>query len=220
MAHKSDPYGLDHTTQLRESRPALRQFETAYAPPSGDLVQLSSRTYTPLAPDSFEYPASSGTKPVAPFAPLPDDSPEWMQLARDLSTRLEAMISSGQPDRAAVASIQRAYVVFEMAGNSPRRIARVAHLIRRAHRAIRETKRGNVDTAFQDCAEIIYGGLPTHIRRYMPFENVLKVVRDLYQEADPWVAVVEATTKLLGWDDLARAYVADAIRIAVEESAR
>lgn len=149
--------------------------------------------------------------------PLPPDAPPWMRAARELSLELEHAIAQGSTSRAAALSVQRAALAYQALGTPQERIVRVARLIRRAHHAIRETRRPELDAAVRDCAEIIYDGLSVNLRRTTPFDAVIAVVRELHAEADPWVAVVQGTSTLLGWRDAARTQAAQAIRVALEE---
>ncbi|MCB9590326.1 MAG: hypothetical protein H6718_33255 [Polyangiaceae bacterium] len=204
----------------RESGRSL--LETAFTRPDEELLQLSQRTETPIAPPS-EDPISVPNDDfdgVHALPRLPIDAPEWMLQARQLSVRLERAIAKGRASHTAQLRIQRAALAYSALENSNARIVRVAHMVRRAHRAIRETQRPVLEPAIRDCAEILYGGLSTRLRQVTPFEAVLEIVRQLYAEADPWVAVVNATASLLGWSDAARLHAAEAIRTAIEEHQR
>lgn len=193
--------------------------ETAFQRPGDDLLQLSQRTETPLGPVS-EDPISFAQNDLDAshvLPPLPRDAPPWMVEARELSLRLERAIAQRSISRSGQLRVHRASLAFTAMDSSNPRIVRVAHVVRRAHRAIRETQRQLLEPAFRDCAEILYGGLSTRMRQNISFEAVLQIVRELYEEADPWVAVVVATATLLGWRDASLMHAAEAVRCAIEE---
>ncbi len=183
---------------------------TAYAPPSEDLVALSARVF----PDSRDIAADpeSGRRRT-----LPPEAPDWMHAARSMSDALESMIAHGV-DRKDHAAIERMWAAWTFGGTTPRQALKVAHLVRRAHTAIRETQRDELEIAYRDCAEVLYGGLPSGIRQSMPFERALIVVRALRQEVDPWHAVVEGSAELLGWKDYARMFAASFLRVVIEDT--
>jgi len=186
---------------------------TAYAPPSEDLVALSARDI-PSTHELLDFPEPAS----GPRAALPTGAPDWMRAARALSDALEADIARGSVDPGQLAAIERAWAAWTLGGVSTGQILRVAHLVRRAHTAIRETNRGELDLAYRDCAGVLYGGLPSALRQGLPFDRVILVVRQLREEADGWAAVVEGTAELLGWKDYARMCAASIIRIAIESS--
>jgi hypothetical protein len=140
-----------------------------------------------------------------------------MRAARTLADALEACIALGQVDPLQHAAIARAWAAWALGGLKPRHILRVAHLVSRAHRAIRETQRDQLDVAYRDCADVLYSGLPGELRQLMPFERVMLVVRQLRQEADPWAAVVEGSCELMGWKDWARSHAAAVMRAVIEQ---
>ncbi len=184
---------------------------TAYAPPSADLIALSARE-VPSAQDVLDFPEPAS----GPRSALPSGAPDWMRAARALSDVLEAHIARGNVDPISLAAIERAWAAWTLGGVTPQQVLRVAHLVRRAHTAIRETNRQELDLAFRDCAGVLYGGLPTALKEGLPFERVLLVVRNLREEADGWAAVVEGTSELLGWKDYARMCAASIVRIVIE----
>jgi hypothetical protein len=51
----------------------------------------------------------------------------------------------------------------------------------------------------------------------MPLERTVEVVRALHAEQDPWAAMVEATSELLGWKDYARSHAASLLRAVIEK---
>ncbi|HMI88325.1 MAG TPA: hypothetical protein VK550_29785 [Polyangiaceae bacterium] len=154
---------------------------------------------------------------TADVGPLERGAPAWMAKARALSAALEEAQRSGAASPKLQACIERAHAAWNLDGAHARHIARVAHLAQRAHEAIRSTSRSALEAAYADCARVVHLGLPSAIKRRVQLDVVIELVRSMRREADSWVAVVEATTVLLGWSDANRARVADAIRQALEE---
>jgi hypothetical protein len=153
---------------------------------------------------------------------LPADAPEWMRAARALSDWLEERIERGtvsKPDQAAVA---RTWAAFCLGGSTESQILKVAHLVQRAHSAIRSTPRGQHDlqAAYHAAAGVLHAALPTSLRERMPLERAVHVVRKLRDEADAWAAIVEGTSELLGWKDTARTHGATVIRALLEQHRR
>lgn len=151
---------------------------------------------------------------------LPPSQPEWVNAARALSHWLEQRIERGSVEPSEQAAIARTWAAFCLGGVTEPQIIRVAHIVQRAHRAIRDTPRQSSDlqAAFHAAAGVLHAGLPTPIRSRMPLERAVHVVRRLYDEADGWTAIVEGTTELLGWTDYARIHAASAIRAVLERS--
>src|SRR3954452_20158274 len=87
---------------------------------------------------------------------LPPMSPEWMRAARALADWLEERIRNGSVDAVEQAAIARTWAAWSMSGASEAHILRVAHLVGRAHGAIRGTPRqqGNLQAAYQACAGV------------------------------------------------------------------
>src|SRR6187551_91216 len=110
---------------------------------------------------------------------LPPLSPEWMRAARALADWLEERIRIGSVDAVEQATIARTWASWSMSGASEAHILRVAHLVGRAHGAIRGTPRqdGQLQAAYHACAGVLHSSLPTTIRDRMPFERALYVVR-------------------------------------------
>jgi hypothetical protein len=144
------------------------------------------------------------------------DAP-WTLKARALSSALDEALRSDQVSAKTKACVDRAYAAWILDGVPPATLSRVAHLSRRAHEAIRNTSRGALETAYVDGARILHMGLPSALRRRIPMEVAVDLVRNMRREADSWVAVVEATMQLVGWTDAGRRRAADAIRQALEE---
>jgi hypothetical protein len=151
---------------------------------------------------------------------MPPSQPEWLNAAKALSQWLEQRISRGSVEPAEQAAIARTWAAFCLGGVTEPHVLRVAHMVQRAHKAIRETPRQNSDlqAAFHAAAGVMHAGLPTPVRSRMPLERAVFVVRRLYDEADGWTAIVEGTTELLGWTDYARIHAANAIRAVLERS--
>jgi hypothetical protein len=149
---------------------------------------------------------------------LPEDAPGWMKRARRLSVALEQVISGDHVDPVQLVALERAFAAYEMGGTNDKTIVTVSHLCERAHCAIRERFREGAQRAYADCAEVLFSGLPRTVRRHVELDEVVEIVKDMRSEADPWVAVVNATSKLLGWDGRARAHAAQAIRAAIDAS--
>jgi hypothetical protein len=151
---------------------------------------------------------------------LPPLSPEWMRAARALADWLEERIRNGSVDAIEQAAIARTWAAWSMSGASEPHILRVAHLVGRAHGAIRGTPRQDtqLQAAYQACAGVLHSSLPTEIRDRMPFERALFVVRKLHDEVDHWAAIVDGTAELLGWKDYARVHAASVLRAMIERS--
>ncbi|HEX3853656.1 MAG TPA: hypothetical protein VHW01_21975 [Polyangiaceae bacterium] len=149
---------------------------------------------------------------------LPPMAPEWMRAARALADWLEARIQAGTVDAVDQAAVARTWAAWSMSGTSDAHILRVAHLVGRAHSAIRETSRQSqqLQAAYQACAGVLHSSMPTSIRERMPFERALFVVRKLHEEADHWSAIVDGTAELLGWKDYARVHAAAVLRALIE----
>lgn len=185
------------------------------APPSADLAALAGQA----------APASETAKQVERrrrrlAEPRAADGPEWLRAAEALSAWLDDRIEAGTVEPVEQAAIARAWAAFCLGGVTEPQILRVAHIVQRAHAAIRESPRGHEDlqAAFHAAAGVLHAGLPSAIKLRMPFERVVYVVRRLREEADPWTAIVQGTTELLGWTDYARVHAATAIRAVLERS--
>jgi hypothetical protein len=183
------------------------------APPSRQLHDLEVREELPEASDR---PTESPRRSAA--GTLPPEAPEWMQAARALSQKLEDAIRRGSVSADEYGAIARAWAAWSLGGVSPAYVLRVAHLVTRAHTAIRQVRAegAQLDAAYRHCAGVLHGGLPSVIRNQMPYERMAALVRYLRQEADQWSAVVEVTSELLGWKDHARLHAAAVIRAAIE----
>ena len=151
-----------------------------------------------------------------PAYELPKHAPEWMVKGRALSVAIESAIALGKPTRQLEAAIERAFGAFYLDAVSGTQIARVAHLVKRAHDAIRGTRAG-LEGAYADCAQVLHLGLPSALRRRLSVDDVVEVVRALRREADGWLAVVDGTMVLVGWSHALRGRAAHAIRLALDE---
>jgi hypothetical protein len=138
-----------------------------------------------------------------------------MLRARRMSLALEEAIQSGTASPAIEACIERAWAAWELDGAADRQISRIARLIGKAHSAIRETTAQDLERAYGECAQVLWAGLPRHVKSKQDFAQTVQIVRALRVEADPWAAVVDATARLLGWTQASRAHAAHAIRVAL-----
>jgi len=185
------------------------------APPSSDLAALAGRA---APPSETGKQAERQRRHLA--STTDPGEPEWLRAASSLAEWLDARIAQGRVEPVEQAAIARAWAAFCLGGVTEPQILRVAHIVQRAHSAIRESPRGHQDlqAAFHAAAGVLHAGLPSVIKQRMPIERVVYVVRRLREEADGWTAIVQGTTELLGWTDYARVHAATAIRAALERS--
>lgn len=185
------------------------------APPSADLAALAGRA--PPASEAARHAERERRRLASHTAP---EAPEWNRAASALAEWLQARIAQGTAEPVEQAAIARAWAAFCLGGATEPQILRVAHIVQRAHTAIRETPRGHHDlqAAFHAAAGVLHAGLPTAIKQRMPMDRVVYVVRMLRDEADAWTAIVQGTTELLGWTDYAHVHAATAIRAVLERS--
>lgn len=150
---------------------------------------------------------------------LPPAAPDWARAAQALVEWLSERLKKPELDALDQVTISRTWAAFALGGTTPPQVLRVAHVVSRAHSAIRETTRTEqqLDAAIQDCAGVLHAGLPRAVRERMPLERAIQIVRSLHREPDPWTAVVEGTSELLGWKDYARAHAASVIRAVIEK---
>jgi hypothetical protein len=190
-----------------------RQTFTGYAPESADLNRLQEEDLPPETTEQAEREARKLKESLPPMAP------EWMRAARALADWLEKRIAQGMVDPAEQAAIARTWAAFALGGATDPQILRVAHLIHRAHLAVRELPRDDrLQLALRSAASVIHVGLPSRIIKRMPLERAVYVARMLYDELDSWAAIVEGTSELLGWKDYARVHAASVIRAVLEKS--
>jgi hypothetical protein len=186
-----------------------QEFE-AYAPASAELTALCENTEIP-DPGSEEGRARARKLRDS----LPPAAPDWMVAARHLADALNGIIERGSVDPVEYAAIARAWAAWSLGGVTEAQILRVAHLVSRAHAAIRATTTG-LQSAYHGAAGVLHSNLPSVIRARMPLERVVYVVRQLRGEADAWAAVVEGTAELLGWKHYGRVHAASVIRAVME----
>lgn len=196
------------------------EMPTVFHHPTETLLAMSAQEIDRMRISDNEPPVSSRILPKAkgPLggAPLPPNAPEWMRLARSLSVAMEALIAGGTVTEWDKIGVERAALAWSLVGTSRHRMYGVARLVRRAHAAIRATERDQMDQAVRDCAQIVYQALPKAMRRTTSLDAVTDMVWELRDEADPWLAVVDASSRLLGWTNHARAHAAHALRRAIE----
>ncbi|HET9960322.1 MAG TPA: hypothetical protein VFQ61_37785 [Polyangiaceae bacterium] len=192
-----------------------RALVTPFRPPTGHLEALERRAELPPE-GSEQYERELN----ALRASQPPVVPDWMRAARAMIAWLEERVQRGSVDALDEAAIARTWVAFSLGGAVTAHVMRVAHLVSRAHHAIRDSRRvtRDVQAAIRDCAGVLHAGLPLAIRERMPIERTVLVVRRLHEEQDNWAAVVEGTAELLGWKDYARIHAASVIRLVIEHS--
>lgn len=189
-----------------------RQQPLAFSPEPWRLQELHDR---PSAKVSDPPTAKTPSKRLVRES-LPPSAPEWMHGARMLSRALEAIVERGDASPLEQAAVARMLATWNLGGLNENQILQVAHLVSRAHRAIRETPRQEPEAAIRDCAGVLHSGLPSTLRSRVPVERVTWIVRAMRHTADPWVALVEATCELVGWTDLARWHAAALLRCLLE----
>lgn len=184
------------------------------SPGESELAALDEQDQFNDAPGSLAKNARRVRESLPPLAP------DWMRAARAMADWLEERIRTGTVDAVEQAGIARTWAAWSMSGASEAHILRVAHLVGRAHSAIRGTPKQNsgLQAAYQACAGVLHSSLPSTIRERMPFERALFVVRKLHDEADHWAAIVDGTAELLGWKDYARVHAAAVLRAMIERS--
>jgi hypothetical protein len=195
------------------------------SPGASDASPPSSDAYVPPPPGNDElnrtrpppgHRTPSATRQAPNFgSPMPENAPGWMLRARRMSLALEEAIRVGLPPPALEACIERAWAAWELDGSADKQIARIARLVEKAHIAIRETPAQKLETAYNECAQVLWAGLPRHVKAKQEFAQVHLIVRDLRSEADAWAAVVDATSRILGWANAARAHAAHSVRVAI-----
>lgn len=185
---------------------------TPFRPDTGELEALELRTDVPETTPQAEHDVQRLRQSQPPVAP------DWMRAARALVVWLDERLRDPNVAPLDEAVIARTWAAFSLCGASDPQVLRVAHVVRRAHSAIRDTPRteNELQKAVVDCARVLHGGLPSAIRDRMPLERSVQVVKRLRQEPDSWSAVVEGTSELLGWTDYARVHAATTIRGIIE----
>jgi hypothetical protein len=209
----------DGRRQAGVRKEAARAEKSKATPRPAQLSSSSSRDFRRSKPGGpKKHVARPEPSDATTLSPSLDGVAAWVAKGRALSRAIDEAIRAGVASPKLQACIDRAYASWNLDGVPARQIARVAHLSRRAHEAIRSTNRPALETAYTDCARVLHAGLPSLVRKRVPIEIVVDVVRTMRREADGWAAVVESTMLLVGWTHCARARAADAIRAALEEA--
>jgi hypothetical protein len=216
----ASPENLRGTWPLFNERDSPPFFEspkhavTPFRPDSSALETLEINENLPETTPTAERQARHFRESQPPV------SPDWMRAARALIAWLSERVDRGDVDAFEEAAIARTWAAFSLGGTSEPQLLKVAHLVSRAHTAIRESARASheLQAAVLDCARVLHSGLPRTIREMLPVERAVQVVRKLRTEADGWAAVVEGTTQLLGWNDYARMHAASVLRSVIERS--
>jgi hypothetical protein len=155
---------------------------------------------------------------VEPISLQPESQEVWLDQGRSLLGALQKALSQRDASPRMKASIERAWAAWQLNGWTDREIARVAHLVRRAHEAIRDSPRKVMDQALLDCANVLYAGLPSAVRRRVVLDDVRELVRELRDVAGARHAIELGTMRLLGWSELMRQMAQEAIQTAFEEA--
>ena len=215
------------TTPAPAKVQSLRSTWPLFAKPGGAFPVDPSTTLQALAPPSSELARLAESEPAggeraarsrASHAP-PGGAPDWMRAAHALSRWLEERLREGAPSERDQAVIARIWAAFTLGDVTEQQLVRVAHVVQRAHAAIRGTARGNSDlqAACHAAAGVLHAALPGTVRERMPVGRTVQIVRRLRDEPDAWAAIVEGTSELVGWKDYARFHAAAAIRTAIEQ---
>lgn len=183
---------------------------SAFAPSADQLSELTERTDLPDSNEEAEREARRLHESRPPGAP------EWLQAAQALSGTLGEIVARGDAGAVEQAAIARAWAAWCLGGASEAHVLKVAHVVGRAHAAIRDSRRSDISSAITACASVLHSNLPGVIRDRMPFARVVLLVRALRDQADAWTAVVEGTAELLGWKDYALGHAASVIRAVIE----
>jgi hypothetical protein len=188
-----------------------RRTVTDFEPPAADLAALKT---SPEPPDSTERIEQEVRRMRES---LPPSAPEWMRAARSLADWLEIRIKRGYVGPVEEAAIARTWAAFSLGGVTEQEVFKIARVVQRAHSAIRETRAvGDLQIAVTACAGVLYAGLPRKVRERMPIERVVATVRQLYEQADSWAAIVEGVADIAGWKDYSRIHAASVIRTVIE----
>ncbi len=185
---------------------------TAYAPPSEELLDLAR--YVP--PDSSADSPRPKTA-LMPLPPMQGEAPEWMRAARAMANAFEACVARGEADAFERAAIERAWYAYTMGGVSPRQVMRVVRLVGHAQNALAKTPPDRLHVAVEDCAMLVYNGLPSIVRSTVPYDRVRRVMSTLSQQPNAWVGIVEGSVELLGWKDAAQAHAASILRSIIDK---
>lgn len=184
---------------------------TDFEPPAADLAALKT---SPEPPDTTERIEQEVRRMRES---LPPSAPEWMRAARSLADWLEIRIKRGYVAPVEEAAIARTWAAFSLGGVTEQEVLKIARVVQRAHSAIRETRAvADLQLAVTACAGVLYGGLPRKVRERMPLERVVLAVRQLYDQADSWAAIVEGVADIAGWKDYSRIHAASVIRTVID----
>lgn len=184
----------------------------AFAPTPDQLSELAQRTDLPDSNEEAEREARRLHESRPPGAP------EWLQAAQALSQALGQLIARGSAGTVEQAAVARAWAAWCLGGASEAHVLKVAHVVGRAHAAIRQSQRTDISSAITACASVLHSNLPSVIRERMPFARIVLLVRALRDQADAWAAVVEGSAELLGWKDYALGHAASVIRAVIEKN--
>ncbi|MFC1643409.1 hypothetical protein ACFL5O_12140 [Myxococcota bacterium] len=175
--------------------------------------------------DCVDLPESTGDSEQAigklrDSIPPASEAPEWKRAARALIQQLEALVDRESVDATDQVGVARAWAAWSLGGTSEPQVVRVAHLVSRAHAAIRglAATGPELHPSLRAAAGVLHGVLPANLQGRMPLQRVVFAVYQLHEIAEPWRAVVEGTAELLGWTDYARSHAAAAIRTAIERA--
>jgi hypothetical protein len=211
--------GLGNTWPLfGEASPAFPadplQNVTPFRPAPAELAALEQNVGLPETTEQAEGDVRRIHESLPPAAL----TAEWARAARALVDWLSERLARGEVDAVDEAAVARTWSAFALGGVTPPQMLRVAHVVSRAHSAILHAPADEkLQAAFHSCAGVLHAGLPRAVRERMPLERTVEVVRALHAEKDPWSAVVEGTSELLGWKDYARAHAASLLRAVIEK---
>jgi hypothetical protein len=185
-----------------------------HAPPLGDLQALSRKDDPPDAAEACER----AEQRLRNTLPPPSVTPEWTRAAQALVAELSQLQARGSVTPSEHAAIARVWAAWTLAGIPERQVLRVAHLVSRAHAAVRSSTQTGPEqhSALRAAAGVLHSRLPRSLQERMPVQRVVFVVYQLLETADAWAAVVEGTSELLGWKDYARSHAAAIIRRVME----
>jgi len=214
-----EPKRFQITWPLHGERPAQPFPEdpssvlTSHSPPSRALRELS---------ELANVPESSGLESAAYRRlrdSMPPPAPDWMRAARTLINELTELVDQGPDiDPNMESAVARAWASWSLGGASEAHVLRTAHIVMRAHSALRDAPESkNPRQTHMAAARVLHAGLPTALRDAMPLERCLLVIRQIHDEPDAWAAIVSGTSELLGWTDHARSHAAAVVRMAIEK---
>ncbi len=231
---RDGPFGrAPHSQPAKRRQADSAPRSTKATAASAELIQAAAKARTaaeelgapPLAAAKQSRPAPAKRTPARSLrAPdglkaLPDDAPGWMQRARRMALALESAIRRESISPALEGNIERAWAAWQLEGVGDADIARVAHLVQRAHAALRDAKRDQRQQAAFNCAEVLWNGLPPRVQRRVEFDDAVALVRELSREVDGWTAIVRGTSVFCGWTEAGDLHASQAIRTALNARA-